>query len=376
MYNIRLNFIPVMQNSYKFYLCKMSNKVLADVCTTSINEIKDNEKKHKDIYQRSLSESRVRSIEAFVKREKGIMPSSIILNSNKKLRFDNDCIVISNKDSFFIIDGQHRIYGAKSANEPYEFPVVIFDNVEMSLQSELFISINNEQKKVNPNVRYAVMASDAVKMPEKVLYNIANELNYDEQSPFFGLIRMDDRHNRLAGLSVSAFVSALISLIYMSKDYYVLKELMEKEKITDKVRVFFNNKKAINNKYRSCILWKFYSHDNEDIIYKLIYNYFDAVKTILADYWNESTILYKTTGFNALVLLLKVIAEKCIKEKNFSYNNIYKYIAGIKNTNSDYSVESCGLGKVASQNLYKSFLNAMKFDYEDIDYNLYANFEE
>lgn len=379
MGELRVKYIKVEQHEHSFYLCKLSNLVLASTCNTSMDKMKDCNDEKIDAFQRKLDHTRTKSISTFAKRDNGVMPSGIVLNSKKGLNINGDDLIINtdDEDLFFIIDGQHRIYGAKDVEEPYEFPVIIFDNIDESLQNELFISINNEQKKVNANVKSKIMASDKIKTPEKVLYMIAYELNSNEVSPFYKLIKMDDRNsNSSAALSVSAFINAFVNYIYDKNDYYILKDSLEKAKIIDKIANNYNKIEELGNKYNEKPLWKFYSQDREDIMFKIILNYFDAVKELLIRYWNKNTILYKTTGFNALALLFGDIIKLCNKDENYSYFYILSKIKNIDKVETDYSVADCGLGKVASKNLYNKFIKVTNIKSDYFNYSQFADYDD
>lgn len=372
MSRIEIPFIKIEQHNYKFYVCNLDARTLNSICSTSMKNFQGGN----EVYQRELDLSRVRKIGIFSKRDKGLMPTSIVLNSKSRLEFipNEDKLVIDTerKDSFFIIDGQHRIAGAGESSPDYQFCVVIFDNVDEDLQSELFVSINNEQKRVNPNVRFNIRANDSVKTPEKVYQKIAVVLNERQDSPFYGLLRMGEHSIKGTTLSVSAFASGFLGYTYDGDDYYELKSLLEKKSCLDAIRGNLSDYNINEGKY---FLWKFYSNDREDILYKIICNYFNAIRDVFPDEWGsnkKNSILSKTTGFNAFMILFKDVYRCCEKNNHdFSYKYIYGIICRLRPLSGMFTNSNWGLGKVGAMQLYKKMAEIMSqqvlFDYDSLE---------
>lgn len=361
---IKTRYFIVKQKKIQYFLCVLSAKVLNEVCSTSVNNMSGN----KEIYQRKLDERRVAKIKEFAKRECGSMPTTIVLNSKRKLDLDDQYLIIdTSKDNFFVIDGQHRIAGASELDD-YNFSVAIFDNIDEDFQSELFLSINNEQKKVNSNVRFSMKSNDRTKTPEKVLKNIIQKLNTDMDSPFFDKIRMDDREIGRNKISISAFGNAFLNYIYNSDDYYKLKDNLETCKSYNFVNNYELKYKIDEKRY---FLWKFYVNNKEEILYKIILNYFTAVSRILYKDWNsDNNILCKTTGFNALALLFRDVYHICEKEdNNFSYNNLFDILSNLSILSDKFNVSMWGLGRIGAINLYKEFKKHLDIDETAIDYD-------
>lgn len=367
---IKVKYIKVVQKNIEYYVCVLKAKQLKEMCSTSISNF-DSEN---ETYQRKLDTYRVNKISEFVKRDKGVMPTSIVLNANSKLVFDDDYLIIdSDKDSFFIIDGQHRIAGASEADEKYEFCVAIMNNIDRSFQSELFISINNEQKKVNSNVRFSMKANDDVKTPEKVYAKIAYQLNKDVDSPFYNRIKMNDYDTNRNKISISAFADGFIGYTYNSRDYYKLKDLLYKNNCVSEISTEMDYR-IDESKY---FLWKFYFYNKEDVLFKIIYNYFNAIRSILAKDWDDTnSIICKTTGYNALILLFKDIYMDCESNgNNFSYKYIRSKLDNIAVLSGQLIVEKCGLGRVASFNLYKEMSALISIE-EKLDYDVVNNISD
>tara|TARA_B100000989_G_scaffold57371_1_gene38900 strand:+ start:3405 stop:5792 length:2388 start_codon:yes stop_codon:yes gene_type:complete len=125
-------------------------------------------------YQRLLVPSRLKSLNNFIDNG-GFFPNSILLNfiSGKKkyerLIFEEgpgkDNISSKSEIGYlivphmyaiaYIIDGQHRVYGyaATDHKEKATIPVVAFKDLTSEEQLEMFLSINENQKKISPRLR-------------------------------------------------------------------------------------------------------------------------------------------------------------------------------------------------------------------------------
>lgn len=356
----KYKFIQVRQNSTVFYLVSIDSKTLSKICKTSINNL-NSEKAH-DTYQRTLNYNRVKQISSFVQRDRGIMPPAIVLNSLTKIIFESGQIIIDDEiDQFFVIDGQHRIAGVNLADkEEFYFPVVILDNVDQSFQDELFVSINNEQKRVNPTVRFRLKANSYAMTPEKAVLKISLFMNEDSESPFYGLLRMDDKpyYKKTATLSLSAFAQAIISYIYDDNDYYRIKDIL----ISNRCEHFINGLLSqFDEKYKTKFLWKLYSSDKYELIGKILYNYFNALKKVFAISWgNKEFITTKTTGYNAFMLLFKDVFFRCYNSgRNFSFSFMRDVLSDLNVLDIQMTQKQYGLGKVASITLYKEMHNIL-----------------
>ena len=56
-----------------------------------------------------------------------------------------------------IIDGQHRLFAFEETDEidgHFEFPLVLFENIDISWQAYLFWTINVRPRRINPSMAY------------------------------------------------------------------------------------------------------------------------------------------------------------------------------------------------------------------------------
>jgi hypothetical protein len=92
-----------------------------------------------------------------------------------------------------------------------------------------------------------------------------------------------------------------------------------------------NSKNLLDNfKYP---LRKYFITEKDDAIYKILFNYFSAVRDIFYEEWNdyENYILSKSTGFGALVRAAKEIIQIGEKNKTLTYTFFEKGISEFKN---------------------------------------------
>ena len=124
--------------------------------------------------QRPLNKQRVKEIASYVNDSMGILPNTLTIASMsnkiniKKTDFDDNlyyCEFPDKEDEYEdyanaidVMDGQHRLYSflpdidLLPANEPFEIGFVLFDKPNLALRRRIFISCNEKQEKVNPNL--------------------------------------------------------------------------------------------------------------------------------------------------------------------------------------------------------------------------------
>ena len=63
-----------------------------------------------------------------------------------------------------IVDGQHRLMGYSKLDvlkqKESELPVIVFDNMTKEEEIEMFLKINMEQQKINPNLTLILKSGD------------------------------------------------------------------------------------------------------------------------------------------------------------------------------------------------------------------------
>ncbi len=350
---MKIDAIKVEQNGYVFYIASLDSSYLKRTCSTNMKKIEES----KDIYQRKLNINRVHQIAEFAKRPRALFPTCVVLNSRSHLDYDNEnhtLFIPDVNDIFFIIDGQHRIAGINESNKEYKLGVVILNNVDIDTQSELFITINSEQKSVHPNIRFNMKSNDRFYTPEKMVRNIAEMLNGDQASPMKNCIWLDDSSRKKGEkpLSLSAFCEPLCAYIYNTKDYYSLKDKLYETNGDMQGLICFSEK------YKNNILWPLYFNGREDVLYRIVYNYFKAIHDVYEKEWNDSSsVIIKTTGYNAFMILFKGIFQYCRAHDNlFSYNRMYEIFSANRIDGEFFYTPNVGVGRSGAYELYRKLL--------------------
>lgn len=112
-------------------------------------------------YQRNLDERRVKNIAEYFD-DGNIIPGSIILSAqqNSDIEFDleTNLLTLSEEEgSLFVIDGQHRLWGASKASIDIDLPVCIFVNLNIRQEVQYFLDINSNQKGVPKTLRIELL---------------------------------------------------------------------------------------------------------------------------------------------------------------------------------------------------------------------------
>lgn len=180
--------IECRQNKQLFYSTVLNSEDLKDICVIT-RRSEDGDKG----FQRLLNKSRAKDIAKYLDEKDGVIPSSIILSaqSNTKISYNNENSRImfpKVKDSFLVIDGQHRLFGLFEAKNSYSIPVIIFSDLKSSEEVSLFIDINTTQKGVPSALLLDIkqLAGRETKIEElqRELFDLLNK----EPSPMTGLL--------------------------------------------------------------------------------------------------------------------------------------------------------------------------------------------
>ncbi len=164
-------------------------------------------------YQRMVSPSRIKKIGEFIKKG-GYFPTNILVNFKDLCRFD----LLSSKEdstenlkfgwlhlpcrykSAWVIDGQHRLYGYSRLSDKYlqhNLFVLAFEGLDITTEADLFITINNTQKKVPKTIRVALEADLKWGSPEPqerleaLASALIRKMNVDRSGPFYQRFSME-----------------------------------------------------------------------------------------------------------------------------------------------------------------------------------------
>lgn len=288
-----INAIECQQNGKTFLVTTISSDILKKMCFVS-------RKKEDPIkgFQRLLNRKRAKQIATYLDDEKGIIPSALIVSAqnNAKLRFDSKTKKVSfekKPESLLVIDGQHRLYGLLESKENYDVPVVIFDSLNSSDEVKLFIDINTTQKGV----------------PTALILDIKNQAGTET--------KLEERQR--------------ILFDKINKDSVLAGYLLPNESKSGKIsRTVFNNSTKVIFENGPV------SDMGDDIIYKTLCNYLEAVDYIFKETENNNARINKTILFKTIIAIFNEACEKClIKYKDLKVESLISYLHPLNELNFD-----------------------------------------
>jgi len=323
---IRVECFKVSQGGMEFYVFVMNSKTLRDISYVSRRDIGNPQG-----YQRYLNKRRLQQVAEYIKKPRATFPNSIIINLDaSKVRYEpssdnrKGTLVIKKEQGVaWIIDGQHRLYGF-DYSEGKEFDLIVSAFIGLSIgdQATIFKVINSTQKGVSPSLIYDLidLTKDVEYLDERA-HEIVKALNYDEDSPWQGLIKMIGRGPGL--VSQAFFIGELKRLL---RDP-IFKEYPLGEQI------------------------------------RILKDYFSALKELFPNAWgNKKYVLCKTLGVAAVLSIMPKVLVHCRIKNDFGKNTIYNILQNIKNVqipteigleNIDFSGKQLGAfgGKKGQQRL-------------------------
>lgn len=346
---IKFNIIKVVQPIGIIYLAKIQPRDLLAMSVVDRRRIENDEQVLG--IQRELNSEKIKQIRSYLTSNDATFPNSIIVNVNtKSIANENDNILelLINEDTFTIIDGQHRVEGFRDNEiDDFELILAIFKDLKTDQQANIFSTINSEQTKVDPSLNLNLELNNKVYTPKKMMIEIAQSMNYDKESPWFNNIKMLGAKTE-GIISLAAFVKPLLLLTYPEKDYYLIRnELINN---SDEFPVF----KDFNYKPDRYIFWQFYRKKDFNSVYKILFNYFQALKVILSDDWlNYQSLLNKTTGYNAIMNLFKDIFIEGYNKGDLSYDFFFEILKPLNILSGKLNSTNYGTsGFQASNELY------------------------
>jgi len=256
---LRIEAVELEQQGKKMYVFTTDGQTLFDMSTVSRRE----ENKETG-YQRNLREARARSIASYLDAQQGLIPNNFIINFEPSVVYhDGQLVIPPDPDIAWVIDGQHRLYGLHLAQTDLPVSVLAFIGLSVQDQAALFIKINRTQKGV-PSSLYLVLLpliGDEESLERKVR-DLVSLLNSEEDSPWYDNVNMTGEGK--GDISLANFTRKLRPLI--DPDRGVLRTYTFEEQ------------------------------------YKIIRNYFEAIKSVFLDQWRDRRrVLTKTLGFGALM---------------------------------------------------------------------------
>ncbi|NQV80522.1 MAG: DGQHR domain-containing protein, partial [Alphaproteobacteria bacterium] len=289
--------IEVVQGNQRFYLFKANARLLEPIVDINRRDPK------RDVgYQRFFSSAQINSIAKYFERGMAI-PSAILITFDAATYSNGELNVPEKERSGWVIDGQHRLLGACAVDEEIELPVIAFIDLPLAEQVNQFVTINKEARGVPSSLYLDLLkklpfdktASDLAR--ERVT-DIAEELNEDEESPFYGKIVIMTSP-RKGEISLTNFARKVQTHLVPDKGLLAPYDLPTQVKI--------------------------------------ISNYFEGMRHVFVDeFERDIPIIYQTIGFGALMNVFPIVFTNCIASKHsFTVENVAQIFDEISSFNFD-----------------------------------------
>lgn len=315
------------QNKKDFYIAVLPTEVLQKVCYVSRRD-----KDPKEGFQRSLNESRAKDIANYMNNKDGIIPSALILSAQDSIDFTHDkkgskISFVENEHGFMVLDGQHRLYGLFKSEKNYYIPVVIFNNLNIMDEVNLFIDINTTQKGVPTNLLLDIKNLSGKETKKE-----------DKQRKLFDMLNND---------------SVVAGLLSPSKSMV--------GKIT---RLTFNQ--ATNDLFES----GFFKDKDIDTIYKGLKNYLSALEvTLLKSKSNKAKITNGLIFKASLAIFHDIIDASLVQFGDLKEKSLMSCLEPISRINYD-------IYKGTSNATYSAILNDMKDELRKDNHSQYGDLDK
>lgn len=267
-----------------------------------------------DGVQRRETKNRISKIRDYCSDPDATFPTPIIISIDNGIEVENKNNVftfdISDRQKIGdVIDGQHRILGISCSQycDKFNLPVILMFNLTTEEKAYVFSIINSTQTKVSMSLIYDLFDLSKQRSPQKSMHEIVRTLNKKNNSPFFNRLKMlgkKEKDQVYATLSQGFMVTQLLTLVSKDpeKDCYDLKR----------------NINLIPDK--TLPLREYFLAERDDVILKIIMNYFSALKEVFIAEWKNPSdnVLWKTTGFGGMIKALSYLYGEGIKKRDLS----------------------------------------------------------
>ena len=306
----KIYMMEIKQPIGTFYVGKMS---ATDIISISKVARRESDRGH----QRLLKENRTKEIALFCSDPDATFPTPIILSvtANDFIPEESPipelhCFSYNENTKFAeILDGQHRILGIQKAqDQDFDLPIVIMFNLREEQKAYIFSTINGNQVKVDRSLIYDLFELSETRSPYKTCHQIARAMNADSKSPFYRRLKMLEKKNHsMETISQSTFVTNLCALISSKPQ-------------EDHIHIKRNNLLKNGNDNSKLVFRKYFLDDRDDIILRILTNYFNAAAKIFPQEWDnpKQYILTKSVGFEGLITALGVLVPLGEKQGDLS----------------------------------------------------------
>lgn len=358
---ISIDVLTVKQPIGEFYVGKIPAHKLLQLSYSDLRRLEDRDIERRIGIQRPLNQDRVRQIRQYIHSFDSSFPNSIILNLNPHFLCSEDSeegklVICNDQRAFSIIDGQHRLAGFIDEylpeNEPFDLIVTIFIDLEVEEQALIFATINSNQTKVNPSLVVDLNEYSTLKTPSKVIHFIAKSFNTDEKSPWYKMIKMTGTKDDATSQGIitqSAFTKPILAYVCPERD---LPEIRNRLKL---------NKKLPSYDTDQFLFWELFKDDKEEIIYRVLLNYFSSIKDTFSEQWgSKKSLLTKAIGYKAFMELFKDLHNLGKSENDLSQKFFKSSLQRATTIGANLTSEHYGSNDASVRKLYLDLKLALK----------------
>ena len=138
-------------------------------------------------FQRIVKEDRARQIARTILDRGRAFPNAITLATDaKEFKRSDSKILIPEKAKFLVVDGQHRLWAQKFSQKDGQYACIIHLNKSEKEMAELFLEINDNQRRVPSSLRWDLVrlvrpeGDEAAVTASEIVYALVDR----EDSPF------------------------------------------------------------------------------------------------------------------------------------------------------------------------------------------------
>jgi DGQHR domain-containing protein len=142
-------------------------------------------------FQRIVKKPRAEEIARTVLDKGRAFPNAITLATNaREFKQEVDKLVLPERTKFLVVDGQHRLWAQKFSNREGQYACIVHLNKTEQQMAELFLEINDNQRRVPSSLRWDLVrlvrpkGSEIEVMTSELVYDLSTRAD----SPFYVLI--------------------------------------------------------------------------------------------------------------------------------------------------------------------------------------------
>ena len=380
---IVLSGLKIRQPIGDLYVAKIKAKDLLKISYSDIRAIAD--ETYRNTYlgiQRKLDPKREKEIAEYVQTFDATFPTSIVVyidENNVEIKENNNdtlqiTIINMSDKTAKIIDGQHRLAGLQvaidfleqnnsdlfntgdqklQAIKDFELSLTILIGMDIAEQANIFSKVNLTQTKVNKSLVYDLEEYSKIRSPYKSAHNIAIALNYNEKSPFYKKIkRLGYIDFGRETLTQQTFVESLTKLFLSPDPEKDRDDMARYEKLSE---IDYSDKFPFR---------KLFADNNDVTIAKILYNYFNAVKSKWPEAWESSKyLLSKNNGFRALMKYLRDIYTEASSNNTTvpTVEIFFKYFESFEIRSEEFTPQNFKLGESGMNEFYKYLSGTLSY---------------